>query len=127
NAGFVFGYDSSGYPHFTARKSTSPMRIVGSPGITSGVWMQLAVTWDGTVGNSSAAQIFLNGLQLPNVTTQDGSGTIGDATSSPFRIGNGSIEDVGSLNGKIAYLAVYKGRILTPSEMRQLDAQLPIR
>jgi len=32
----------------------------------------------------------------------------------------------GSLDGRMAYLAVYRDRILTPSEMGQLDGQLPL-
>jgi hypothetical protein len=53
--------------------------------------------------------------------------TYANATNQPFRIGNVSFHDaIGSLNGKMAYLAVYRGRILTTAEMSQLDAQLPI-
>jgi hypothetical protein len=43
------------------------------------------------------------------------------------RIAQPRFDFAGSLNGKMAYLAVYKGRILTPAEMGQLDVQLPIR
>ncbi|SPF53176.1 hypothetical protein SBA4_5470018 [Candidatus Sulfopaludibacter sp. SbA4] len=47
---------------------------------------------------------------------------------SRFRIGNASFDPMnGSFNGKVAYLAVYKGRILTTAEMTQLDSRLPIR
>jgi hypothetical protein len=44
-----------------------------------------------------------------------------------FRIGNARFDFAGSLNGKMAYLAVYKGRMLTPAEMGRLDVQLPIQ
>ena len=78
---------------------------------------------------ASGAHLFLNGVEQTKASSQNGSGTLGyaNATNKPFRIGNASIEGiVGSLNGKMAYLAVYKGRILTTTEMNQLDAQLPI-
>jgi hypothetical protein len=32
-----------------------------------------------------------------------------------------------SLNGKMAYLAIYKGRVLSPGELSELDQQLPIK
>jgi hypothetical protein len=50
------------------------------------------------------------------------------ATNQPFRIGNATYDSIaGSLNGKIAYMAVYRGRILTATELNQLDTQLPIK
>jgi hypothetical protein len=65
----------------------------------------------------------------PPVFTKDEYVLLGtsNATNQPFRIGNASFDTMaGTLNGKIGYLAVYKGRVLTPSEMNQLDSQLPI-
>jgi YD repeat-containing protein len=132
DSGFVFGWDSSGGLKLAVETSGSDMVVQAASGtIFSGEWIQVAFTWDGTGGSSLAshAHLFVNGIEQTKVSSANGSGTLGyaNATSRPFRIGNGSIEGIsGSLNGKMAYLAVYKGRILTTTEMNQLDAQLPI-
>ncbi|HJX84792.1 MAG TPA: LamG-like jellyroll fold domain-containing protein [Candidatus Angelobacter sp.] len=130
DSGFILGWDSTGSLKLTVEKSTTNMRVASASGtIVSGQWMQVAFTWDGTVGNASAAHLFLNGVEQTKSTSADGTGTLGfaNATNQPFRIGNADFDPMaGSLNGKIGYLAVYKGRILTTSEMNQLDSQLPI-
>jgi List-Bact-rpt repeat protein/phosphoesterase family protein/concanavalin A-like lectin/glucanase superfamily protein len=130
DSGFIFGWDSTGALKLTVEKSTTNMRVGTAAGvITSGQWMQVAFTWDGTVANGSVAHLFLNGVEQTKTSSADGTGTLGfaKATSQPFRIGNAGFDTMaGSLNGKIAYLAVYKGRILTTAELNQLDGQLPI-
>jgi len=130
NSGFLFGWDSSGALRLTVEKSSRNMRVSAASGtIVSQQWMQLAYTWDGTVANASAAHLFLNGVELAKTSSTDGSGTLGfaNATNQPFRIGNAGFDSMaGALNGKIGYLAVYKGRILTTVEMNQLDSQMPI-
>ena len=130
NSGFLFGWDSSGALRLTVEKSSRNMRVSAASGtIVSQQWMQLAYTWDGTVANASAAHLFLNGVELAKTSSTDGSGTLGfaNATNQPFRIGNAGFDSMaGALNGKIGYLAVYKGRILTAVEMNQIDSQMPI-
>src|SRR5204862_259511 len=81
---------------------------------------------DGTVGTEAAAHLFLTGSELAKQGGNSGAGTPGYswATSQPFRIGSAQFDVAGSLNGRMAYLAVYKGRILTASELSSLDAQL---
>jgi len=129
-SGFAFGWDSNGALHLTIEKSTADMRVATANGvITSGQWIQVAFTWDGTVGTASAAHFYVNGVEQSKATSSDGSGTLGyaNATNQPFRIGNASFDpEAGSLNGEMAYLAVYKGRILTPTEMSELDTEFPI-
>jgi len=129
DSGFVFGLDNSGALHLLVERAAQNLRVTTVGGLVpTGQWVQVAFTWDGTVGLSSAAHLFFNGVEQSKATAQDGAGTIGfaNATGKPFRIGTGSFEVPGSLNGKMAYLAVYRGRILTPSEMKDLDLQLPI-
>jgi len=129
DSGFVFGWDSSGALKLTVEKSTADMRVAaGGATVTAGQWMQVAFTWDGTIGTGASAHLYVNGVELSKVTSSDGSGTLGytHATNQPFRIGNASFDFAGSLNGKMAYLAVYKKRILSPAELIQLDQQLPI-
>jgi YD repeat-containing protein len=129
DSGFGFGWDSTGALRAYVEKSANDMLATTAGGvIQSGQWMQVAFTWDGTVGNASVAHLFLNGMEQSKSTSYDGTGSIGyaGATNQPFRIGNSLARFPGALNGKIAYLAVYKGRILTATEMLQLDGQLPI-
>jgi YD repeat-containing protein len=131
DSGFTFGWTSSGALELMVEKSSVDMQVESiSNVVPSGAWVQLAFTWDGTVGTAAAAHLFVNGQEQTKYTSVNGGGTIGyaNATSQPFRIGNASFDYqiAGSLNGKMAYLAVYRGRILTTTEMQQLHAQLPI-
>jgi YD repeat-containing protein len=128
-SGFVFGWDSTGALRLTVVRTGADMQVSAASGtITSGRWMQVAFTWDGTVGTAATAHLFVNGVEQSKTSATDGSGTVeySNATNKPFRIGNADFNFPGSLNGKIGYLAVYRGRILTTSEMNQLDSQLPI-
>jgi hypothetical protein len=130
DSGFVFGWYSDGTLRFTVERSGQDMRVYTAPGsVPTGRWMQVAATWDGTVGGAASAHVFLDGVEQAKTTSMDGTGSLGyaNATNQPFRIGDASFDVPGSFNGKMAYLAVYKGRILTPAEMSQLDAHLPIR
>jgi hypothetical protein len=134
DSGFLFGWDGTGSLQLSVEMAGGNMRAVTVGGIVqSGQWMQVAFTWDGTGGDSSpetAAHLFLNGAEPTRAPGQNGNGHLGytNATDKPFRIGNASFDAMaGSLNGKMAYLAVYKGRILTPAELNQLDVQLPIK
>ena len=129
DSGFLFGWDSSGTLRLTVEKASTNMRVAtGAGAIASGQWAQVAFTWDGTVGLASGAHLYLNGVEQSKASSSNGSGNLGyaNATNQPFRIGNASFDIPGSLNGKLAYLAVYKGWILSPPEMSQLDTQLPI-
>jgi hypothetical protein len=129
DSGFVFGWNSSGAIDLVVEKTVANMRVsTATAAVTTGQWQQVAFTWDGSIGTASAAHLFVNGAEQTKASSTDGSGTIGyrNATNQPFRIGNASFDFAGSLNGKIGYLAVYKGRILTTSQMNQLDARLPI-
>jgi YD repeat-containing protein len=128
--GFLFGLDGTGALVGEVFRSTATMKVAtGAGAVTSGQWAQVAFTWDGTVDAASAAHIYVNGVEQTKVTANDGAGTVSyaGATNQPFRIGNATYDNIaGSLNGKIAYLAIYKYRLLTPTELNQLDAQLPI-
>jgi regulation of enolase protein 1 (concanavalin A-like superfamily) len=129
DSGFVFGWDGSGALRLTVEKSSSNMRVSSAGGaILAGQWTQLAFTWDGTVGMGAVAHLFINGVEQTKSSSADGSGTLGyaNATNQPFRIGNADFDFAGSLNGKMAYLAVYKGRILSTTELQSFDAQLPL-
>ncbi len=138
DSGFIFAMDNTGALRVTVELTNNSMRITtGSGTVVAGQWMQLAFTWDGTqynagtaTGPAAAATIYVNHLAQTNSAAQDGHGTL-DATrlsnNQPFRIGNVSYDFPGSLNGKIAYMAVYKDRLLTTGEMATLDAALPIK
>ncbi len=129
SAGLVFGFDSTGALRLTVIKSGGNLRAnTGAGAVVNGQWLQLAVTYDGTVGTASATHLYVNGVEQTQVGSSDGTGTLSysGATSQPFRIGNASYDFPGALNGKMAYVAVYRGRILSPTELNQLDAQLPV-
>ena len=128
-AGFVFVMDNTGALWGIVLKSSQAMMVsTGAQAVTTGQWIQMAFTWDGTVNAASAARIYVNGVEQTKTLSQDGFGslTYTGATNKSFRIGNASYAFPGSLNGKIAYLAVYRGRLLTSTELNQLDLQLPI-
>jgi len=127
--GFVFGFDANGALKLTIERSSTNMRVASANGaIVASKWLQVAFTWDGTVGGAASAHLFIDGIELPKSTNNDGVGTLtsGPANDKPFRIGNASYDETGSLNGKIAYVGVYRGRILTTSELASLDANLPL-
>ena len=137
DSGFIFVMDNNGALRVTVELSNNSMRITTAPVVIVGQWMQLAFTWNGTLYNSgtatapaTAATIYVNQVPQTNLTVQDGHGTL-DTTklsnNQPFRIGNASYDFPGSLNGKIAYVAVYKGTLLTTAQMATLDTQLPIK
>ena len=129
-SGFSFGWNSSGALNAIVERRAGDMSVsTGNGTIPYAKWVQVAFTWDGTVGNASAAHLFLNGVEQSKASSTDGSGTIGyaGATNQPLLIGNANLGAIwASLSGKMAYFAIYKGRILTTTEMNQLDAQLPI-
>jgi Concanavalin A-like lectin/glucanases superfamily len=137
DSGFIFAMDNTGALRVTVELTANSMRITTGAVVVVGQWMQLAFTWDGTQYNagtttapSSAATIYVNQVAQANAAAQDGHGTL-DATklsnNQPFRIGNVSYDFPGSFYGKMAYMAVYKGRILTTAEMAGLEAALPIK
>jgi YD repeat-containing protein len=129
-SGFVFAFAGGSFGlDLIVEKSAGDMSVTTAPTcVPTGQWVQVGFTWDGTIGTAAAAHLFVNGIEQPKLTSNNGGGSIGyaNATNKPFRIGNASFGAPGSLNGKMAYLAVYKGRILSSAEMSQLDAQLPI-
>jgi hypothetical protein len=142
DSGFIFALTNTGALHVKVELSTQSMVLETNGGVvTAGQWMQLAFTWDGTQYNagtqtasSAAAAIFVNQAnQAGNLNagaTHNGTGTLDTTKISntrSFRIGNAAYDFAGSLNGKIAYMAVYKGRILTSADLTALDAQLPIK
>ncbi|MFN7935183.1 MAG: choice-of-anchor D domain-containing protein [Bryobacteraceae bacterium] len=128
--GFLFAMDSSGNLKLTVEKSTTNMRVTAAGGaIRPNQWVQVAVTWDGAIATAAAARLYVNGVEQQKSSANDGAGVLGfaSATNQPFRIGTASFDALGSFNGRMAYLAVYNGRILTTAEMTQLDTRLPIR
>jgi hypothetical protein len=137
DAGFRFDVTNSGALRFIVELNPTNMVIQSSDNaVPLQAWVQVAFTWDGTQstaqnpGPSSAAGLYINGaLQPPNAAaTNNGAGTLDSLNASnnyPFRIGNADYGPAaGSFYGKMAYMAIYKGRLLTPSDMMALDANL---
>lgn len=131
DSGFLFGWDSNGALALTVQRGGSNLRVAG--GVVPGnQWVRVAFTWD---PGSFNAHLYLSDLDTTQPTSL-GNGTIGSggAVGHPFRIGTaGNLAHyageamTGSLNGKIAYLAIYKGsRPLTLAEIQQVDAFKPV-
>jgi hypothetical protein len=127
-SGFAFSWDASGALQLKVLGFFNMVAATAGNVIVPGQWVQVAFTWDGTQGGlASAAHFYVNGIEQTILTAQNGRDMqYTGATNQPFLIGEAPSYYAGSLNGKMAYMAVYKGRILTPTELNQLDAQLPI-
>jgi len=141
DSGFIFALSGNGAIHIKVECSTQSMVLeTNANSVPTNQWIQVAFTWDGTQYNAatqtapnSACSIFVNGLnQSGNINaanSHNGTGTL-DTTklsnNANFVIGNVSYDFPGAFNGKIAYLAVYKGRILAAADLASLDANLPI-
>ena len=125
--GFVFGWDANGALRLQLGKQYTNLTASTLTGaLTSGRWMQVAVTWDPA---TTAVRFFIDGVEQPNISVGGGSGAplYTAATNQPFQIGTGSSNYLsGTMNGKLAYLAVYKGRLLTGTELLDLDSALPV-
>jgi hypothetical protein len=139
DSGFRFAVTSNGALRFIVELSTTNMVIQSGDNavpVQQPQWVQVAFTWDGTKsttqnpGPASAAGLYVNGALQPNASETDGVGNLDVSKASnnnPLRIGNADYgPDAGSFHGKMAYMAIYKGRLLTTSDMMTLDANLPI-
>jgi YD repeat-containing protein len=122
NAGFTFGIDSNARLQVGAwRPGTYSIGLTSATAVTPGQWMQVAFVWDGVA--QSGLQIYVNGVAQSMTLT----GTTALTTSAQgLHIGNASYQTPGALTGKIAYLAVYQGRLLTAAQLTQFDQQLPV-
>jgi YD repeat-containing protein len=128
--GIAFGWTSNGALRLSVGRAGQNLRVGTANGaITTGRWMQVAMTWDGTLGTTAGARLFIDGVEQSLTWLNEGSGTFNynNARYQPFRIGTASAYDFGgTLNGKIAYVAVYKGRLLTGPELTTLNGALPL-
>jgi Concanavalin A-like lectin/glucanases superfamily len=137
DSGFRFAVTSNGALRFIVELSTTNMVIQSVDNavpVQQPQWVQVAFTWDGTKsttqnpGPASAAGLYVNGALQPNASETDGVGNLDVSKASnnnPLRIGNADYgPDAGSFHGKMAYMAIYKGRLLTTSDMMTLDANL---
>jgi hypothetical protein len=144
DSGFLFSLTPAGALQVTVEMTDHSVRNQTAGGaVIVGQWMQMAFTWDGsqyvppagaTAGKTpfTAATILVNQIaQTPNpAMSSDGQGTLDvtrAANTKPFQIGNATFDFPGCLNGKVAYVAVYKGVLLTSTQLSMLDAQLPIK
>jgi Concanavalin A-like lectin/glucanases superfamily len=145
DSGFLLSLTPAGALQVTVEMTDHSVRNqTAVPVVTVGQWMQLAFTWDGTQyvppaganpGTTpfTAATIYVNQVAqtpAPNPTSQNGQGTLDvtrAANTKPFQIGNATFDFPGCLDGKVAYVAVYKGVLLTSTQLAMLDTQLPIK
>jgi hypothetical protein len=137
DSGFRFDVTSNGALRFIVELSTTNMVIQSNDNaVPVQQWVQVAFTWDGTQsttqnpGPASAAGLYVNGVLQTNASETNGVGNLDVSKASnnnSFRIGNADYGPAaGSFYGKMAYMAIYKGRLFTTSDMMTLDANLPI-
>jgi hypothetical protein len=137
DSGFRFDVTSNGALRFIVELSTTNMVIQSNDNaVPVQQWVQVAFTWDGTQsttqnpGPASAAGLYVNGVLQTNASETNGVGNLDISKASnnnSFRIGNADYGPAaGSFYGKMAYMAIYKGRLFTTSDMMTLDANLPI-
>jgi hypothetical protein len=127
--GVAFGWDSSGALRFTAGKAyTNMYAVTRVDAVTAGRWVQVAVTYDGS-GTQAGTRFYVDGVEQPKESGGNGSGSLlwANATNQPLQLGTANTYYVsGTLNGRLAYVAVYKGRQLTAAELVDLDSALPL-
>ncbi len=135
DSGFRFDVTSNGALRFIVELSTTNMVIQSNDNaVPVQQWVQVAFTWDGTQsttqnpGPASAAGLYVNGVLQTNASETNGVGNLDVSKASnnnPFRIGNADYGPAaGSFYGRMAYMAIYKGRLLTTSDMTTIDANL---
>jgi hypothetical protein len=89
--------------------------------LTANTWTHVAYTYDGS-GTSAGFKIYINGTEASSYTV-DASGTYNNTTkfdTSGVRIGHDdSFGGWGNLQGSIALARIYKGVVLTQTQVRQ--------
>lgn len=123
-AGVVYQINANGSVSFVLGASVTQLQVTTSPAfVPANQWLQLTVTWDGTTGHASDVHIYVNGTEATYVQQINASGLL-DETGTDLYIAT-DYNKQGFL-GKMAYFALYKGRILTTVEMATLNTTLPI-
>lgn len=79
--------------------------VVKGPGVTTGSWQMITVTWDGTV-NSSGVHIYNNLTEISYGAPTEGQGTRTSDNANNLIIGNTS-DGIRGFNGKIGEALVY--------------------
>src|SRR5262249_54447894 len=116
-SGFAFSFDGAGSLRLQIWQNDSLTYAISATGaVTTGQWIQVAVEADGT-RSASGIHFYVNGVEKSQALF--GSNTISGSTYQSLHLGTSRFD--GSLNGKMAYAAIYKYRLLAPTELQQLD------
>lgn len=86
--------------------------------IVLNTWQHVAVTWDGSTDALNHIHIFINAVASDGSST-NGSGVAAPDDTTPFTIGNRTLDKARNFNGSIDGLRVYN-RQLTPAEIQSL-------
>lgn len=96
--------------------ATTNMIVQSTDNLNNNTWYYITATWDGTIGSTSHAHIYINGAEVTNyLTGQTGVGTHNNPNNI-YWIGYGSTGSYYYWNGSIDEVRVWN-RTLTPSDV----------
>ena len=121
-SGWVLQMLAGGTVDFTVVRSTVDYRVQYASALAAGMTAVVVCTWDGTAGAN--AKVYVNGIDGTS-TLQAGSGThAADSTMNLNVMGNAAYKPATASDflGHVHALFGWKGRALTPAEVRELSA-----
>jgi hypothetical protein len=108
----------------TITGSTANFRRGANATVTTGSWVHLAVTWDGTFTDFTTIHIYKNGTEI---SYDDAAGVNGNTQNAPtgsWSVGGRISDDLRNFDGKIAEPAFFT-RVLTDVEIGLLSGTNP--
>lgn len=114
-----FGLDSGGDLRFVKDCSVTDFTVPSVTGVIStDTWYHVAFTWDGAVGLSTDARIYVNGIEVAYASATIGAVTVRSDAALNLCIGN-SQNLLGTFDGFIEDAAVWN-KVLSLQEIKQL-------
>jgi hypothetical protein len=115
-----FYIDPTGVLKFQRKMSGNTLsRTSNGSLIAAGSYQHIAVTWDGTITDSTKVHIYINGTEVAYSAGTNGSGSLGDDSANNFLLGIGSDASTFGYAGLITEVGVFS-RVLTPTEINDI-------